>query len=91
MRSRRQRGPVAFAPRPAPPREARPPRATRGGGGPGGDDGGRGVGRDGDGEAGAREGAQFIREHIIRVTDKQFDDFAASGVDAAMNKELLGI
>ena len=42
-------------------------------------------------EDGAREGAQFIREHIIRVTDKQFDDFAASGVDAAMNKELLGI
>ena len=42
-------------------------------------------------EDGAREGAQFIRDHIIRVTDKQFDDFAASGVDAAMNKELLGI
>ena len=28
---------------------------------------------------GAREGAEFIREHIIRVTDKAFDDFAAAG------------
>ena len=42
-------------------------------------------------EDGAREGAQFIRDHIIRVTDKAFDDFAASGVDAKMNKRKLGI
>ncbi|MCZ6655655.1 MAG: sugar phosphate isomerase/epimerase, partial [Gammaproteobacteria bacterium] len=27
-------------------------------------------------EDGAREGAAFIRDHIIRVTDKAFDDFA---------------
>lgn len=27
-------------------------------------------------EDGAREGAQFIADHIIRVTDKSFDDFA---------------
>ena len=33
-------------------------------------------------EDGAREGAPFIRDHIIRVTDRAFDDFAASGVDA---------
>ena len=42
-------------------------------------------------EDGAREGAQFIRDHIIRVTDKAFDDFAASGVDAARNRRVLGL
>jgi len=40
---------------------------------------------------GAREGAPFIREHIIRVTDRAFDDFAASAVDAAANRILLGL
>ena len=42
-------------------------------------------------EDGAREGAAFIRDHIIRVTDKAFDDFAATGVDAARNRRLLGL
>ncbi len=42
-------------------------------------------------EDGAREGAEFIKNHIIRVTDKAFDDFAASGADASFNKTLLGI
>lgn len=42
-------------------------------------------------EDGAREGAQFIKEHIIRVTDKAFDDFAASGSDEAANKRTLGL
>ncbi|MEZ5598313.1 MAG: sugar phosphate isomerase/epimerase [Pseudomonadales bacterium] len=42
-------------------------------------------------EDGAREGAAFIRDHIIRVTDKAFDDFAASGVDASRNRRLLGL
>jgi hypothetical protein len=42
-------------------------------------------------EDGAREGAQFIKDHIIRVTDKAFDDFAASGADEALNKKTLGI
>jgi sugar phosphate isomerase/epimerase len=42
-------------------------------------------------EDGAREGAQFIRDHIIRVTEKAFDDFAASGVDAAANRRVLGL
>lgn len=42
-------------------------------------------------EEGAREGAQFINEHIIRVTDKAFDDFAAGGVDDAANRRALGI
>jgi len=42
-------------------------------------------------EDGAKEGAEFIKKHIIRVTDKAFDDFAASGSDASFNKTLLGI
>ena len=42
-------------------------------------------------EDGAREGAQFIREHIIRVTDRAFDDFAGSGIDESMNRKLLGL
>ena len=32
-------------------------------------------------EDGAREGAEFIKKHIIRVTDKAFDDFASSGTN----------
>ncbi|CAH2893628.1 MULTISPECIES: sugar phosphate isomerase/epimerase family protein [Paraburkholderia] len=40
---------------------------------------------------GAREGAEFIREHIIRVAEHAFDDFAGSGVDAAQLKRVLGI
>ncbi len=42
-------------------------------------------------EDGAREGAPFIREHMIRVTDRAFDDFAASGVDAEGNRKILGL
>jgi sugar phosphate isomerase/epimerase len=42
-------------------------------------------------EDGAREGAEFIRDHIIRVTDKAFDDFASSGTDEAANRHILGI
>ncbi len=42
-------------------------------------------------EDGAREGARFIAEHIIRVTEKAFDDFAASGTDEAANRRMLGI
>jgi len=42
-------------------------------------------------ETGAVEGAPFIKEHIIRVTDKTFDDFAGTGSDEAFNKKLLGI
>jgi sugar phosphate isomerase/epimerase len=42
-------------------------------------------------EDGAREGAEFIKNHIIRVTDKAFDDFAASGVDEKGNRRLLGL
>lgn len=42
-------------------------------------------------EDGAREGAPFIRDHIIRVTERPFDDFAASGVDRAAIRSLLGL
>lgn len=42
-------------------------------------------------EDGAREGAAFIADHIIRVTEKAFDDFAASGVDEKGNRRLLGL
>jgi sugar phosphate isomerase/epimerase len=42
-------------------------------------------------EDGAREGAEFIKNHIIRVTERAFDDFAASGADDALNRKTLGI
>jgi sugar phosphate isomerase/epimerase len=42
-------------------------------------------------EEGAREGAPFIRNHIIRVTERAFDDFAGVGSDAARNQRLLGL
>jgi sugar phosphate isomerase/epimerase len=42
-------------------------------------------------EDGAREGAEFIASHIIRVTEKAFDDFASGGTDEAMNRKLLGL
>ncbi|HBO24156.1 MULTISPECIES: sugar phosphate isomerase/epimerase family protein [unclassified Providencia] len=40
---------------------------------------------------GASEGAEFIKQHIIRVTDKVFDDFAAAPVSQSQLNELLGI
>jgi sugar phosphate isomerase/epimerase len=42
-------------------------------------------------EDGAREGAAFVRDHIIRVTDRAFDDFAAAGTDDARNRQILGL
>lgn len=42
-------------------------------------------------EDGAREGAAFVRDHIIRVTEKAFDDFADGGADDAANRRMLGI
>ncbi|MEL7164454.1 MAG: sugar phosphate isomerase/epimerase [Pseudomonadota bacterium] len=42
-------------------------------------------------EDGAREGAAFVREHIIRPTEVAFDDFADGGTDAAANRRMLGI
>lgn len=42
-------------------------------------------------EDGAREGAPFISNHIIRVTDKAFDDFAGVQADETLNKKVLGL
>ncbi|MDR7342767.1 sugar phosphate isomerase/epimerase [Pantoea alhagi] len=42
-----------------------------------------------EGEAGAREGAEFIRNHIIPVAGRTFDDFAArASSDAAIRAQL---
>lgn len=41
-------------------------------------------------EDGAREGAPFIADHIIRVTDTAFDDFAGGG-DATLGRRMLGL
>ncbi len=41
-------------------------------------------------EQGAAEGAPFIANHIIQVTEKAFDDFAGTDVDEKRNKKLLG-
>jgi len=42
-------------------------------------------------EDGAREGAAFIKDHIIRVTEKAFDDFAGTGSNEEFNRKILGI
>lgn len=42
-------------------------------------------------EDGAREGAAFVKDHIIRVTEKAFDDFADGGTDRAANRRMLGL
>ncbi len=42
-------------------------------------------------EDGAREGAPFIENHIIRVTEKAFDDFAGGSTDEAQVRRFLGI
>jgi len=42
-------------------------------------------------EAGAAEGAVFVRDHIIRVTDRAFDDFAGAGADRERNRRILGL
>jgi sugar phosphate isomerase/epimerase len=42
-------------------------------------------------EDGAKEGAVFIRDHIIRVTERAFDDFASAGSDEKLNRSILGL
>jgi sugar phosphate isomerase/epimerase len=42
-------------------------------------------------EDGAREGAQFVKDHIIRVTEHAFDDFADGGADTALNAKMMGL
>jgi sugar phosphate isomerase/epimerase len=40
---------------------------------------------------GAKEGAEFIKQHIIKVTEKAFDDFAATNANDDFNKQVLGL
>lgn len=42
-------------------------------------------------EQGAREGAEFIKSHIIETTSKVFDDFAGTEGDRASNRAMLGL
>ena len=42
-------------------------------------------------QQGAAEGAPFITDHMIRRTDKAFDDFAGAESDAAKNRRILGL
>ncbi|HTH54988.1 MAG TPA: sugar phosphate isomerase/epimerase [Cyclobacteriaceae bacterium] len=42
-------------------------------------------------EQGAKEGAERIKDYMIRVTEKAFDDFASAGKDPKLNKKILGI
>ena len=42
-------------------------------------------------EQGAAEGAPFIESHLIRVTEKAFDDFAGVDVDQTFNNRILGL
>lgn len=44
-----------------------------------------------DSETGAREGAEFIRNQIIPVADRAFDDFAETLVDEGEIKTMLGL
>ncbi|MBH3423412.1 sugar phosphate isomerase/epimerase family protein [Pseudomonas gessardii] len=42
-------------------------------------------------EDGAREGVAFINRHIIKVTDRAFDDFAGAPVDQRQIQAMLGL
>ncbi len=44
-----------------------------------------------DGEQGAKEGAIFIQDHIIKVTERAFDDFAGGKADEKLNKKIIGL
>lgn len=42
-------------------------------------------------EQGAAEGAEFVRAHLIQVTERAFDDFAGGQVDDKTNRKILGL
>ncbi len=44
-----------------------------------------------DSETGAREGAEFIRRHIIETSSRAFDDFVATRLDRHLLTQALGI
>ncbi|TQV66719.1 sugar phosphate isomerase/epimerase [Exilibacterium tricleocarpae] len=42
-------------------------------------------------EQGAEEGVKFIADHLIRVAEHDFDDFAGGETDSAKNRRILGL
>jgi len=42
-------------------------------------------------EDGAKEGAPFIANHLIRTPEHAFDDFASSGQNPLLNRQILGL
>lgn len=44
-----------------------------------------------DAQEGARKGARFIADHLIKVSERAFDDFADAGLDQAQVDGLLGL
>ncbi len=44
-----------------------------------------------DSEQGAAEGAPFIQSHMIRSTERAFDDFAGGTTDTQSNRKILGL
>jgi sugar phosphate isomerase/epimerase len=42
-------------------------------------------------EQGAKEGAPFIAQHIIKTAERAFDDFARSGAGSEANRRMLGL
>ena len=43
-----------------------------------------------DGDQGAREGATFIKEHMIEGVKRAFDDFAGGGIDEELINRVIG-
>ena len=44
-----------------------------------------------DSEQGATEGAPFIQDHIIKVTERAFDDFAGAAIDEGFLRKIIGL
>jgi len=44
-----------------------------------------------DSEQGAAEGAAFIKDHLITVTERAFDDFAGGKPDEKLNRKICGL
>jgi len=44
-----------------------------------------------DAEQGAKEGAPFIRQHMIKVTERAFDDFAGADIDQQLLNNIIGL
>jgi len=44
-----------------------------------------------DSEQGAREGAAFIQDHMIKKAGRAFDDFAGGGSNERLNRKIMGL